>query len=402
MKIQKILGVGLSLMLMASLFVFAVPASATGPGEQQWDYMSEPGYLGYKIYNSYYANDLAINGQYMYIAPHSPASSSYPVSNQRLVRSSNSGWTWSSKYAWRDAGYQEPMLIAVAPDDKLSIAVVDNLSNIYISSDEGDTLSQLPALPAASAGGVITDIAVGPARTGLLLSREYFVTVADPTPSATATATMVGDVYMLGASATWVSAGSTTGIAGTLDYMRVELSPNFSGDRVVVAIGADNTSATGIVAQVINTSTKAVLSTTTLIAAALDYQASATGIYAADIAFPSDYDPTSTTNDMFFVSTASSSSDDDVFKVTPLDGTTMADLGANADLKSVAYSGTADSGTLFVGYYSAGTVKRCYDPFASSPTWKTNTKAPTGNSAIVRIDSSYAFNKTVYALTISG
>jgi len=401
---MKILGIGMTIIMLVSLFGIAgvVTVSAAGPGDQEWDYITEPyDSEGYKIAKVSKPIDFAFNGTqgYMIEYGYGTVGAGTTVDTRgRVFRSANSGQSWSHKSAWQaaskdaygitgNATVPAPVAIAVAPDDKLSIAVTDG-AKVFISSNEGDTWSLLPALT-LGAGQAITDIAVAPARSGLLLAREYAITVAN-------TGTGVGgDVLILGSNATWTPAGGSSN-SNLYDYGTLQFSPNYVGDRTLVAVGAN---ATNFVVQEFKTTSNTVLYSTTVAtttAGAIDI-GGANQVAAADLALPTDFDPTTTTSNQLFVSVASTGITGGVFRVTPSDATVTTLL--STDITSIAYSGTNDTGTLFAGYYSSGDVKRCDDPMATSPSWHAANKNTTGTNVKVRLDSSYAFNTTVYAMT---
>ena len=60
MKItKKIIGIGLALMLVASIFAAALPAAAAPPGDTTWIEQSKPGVGAYPIYNGSDGTDFA-------------------------------------------------------------------------------------------------------------------------------------------------------------------------------------------------------------------------------------------------------------------------------------------------------------------------------------------------------
>ncbi|RJQ37837.1 MAG: hypothetical protein C4555_05840 [Dehalococcoidia bacterium] len=386
MKKLRILGIGMTFVMLASLFGFAGFTSAAGPGEQQWDYITEPySAEGYKIYTPSNPVDFVFNGTQGYLLEKGSATKA------KVFRSANSGASWSHKSAFNGLGADlstGAVAIAVAPDDRLSIAATDGI-NVWISNNEGDTWSKLPAV-SLSTNETITDVAVGPARSGLLLAREYAVTVANAGDGST----VGGDVKILGANATWTTVGTT--ILGTRDYLSVEFSPNYLGDRTLIAVGA---SATDLDLQTFRIGTpSATLDTQAIITAGLLDLGNTNQVTAGSISIPSDFDPFTAGADVVFVGATVTGGTGDAFRLVPSDDITR-DLGLNANIKSVAYGGTVSSGTLFAGYNATNEVKRSADPFSTSPTWTNATKRPTGLGVIVKLDSNYAFNQTVFAVT---
>jgi len=315
-----------------------------------------------------------------------------------VSKSTNAGQSWSAIDAYPGVS---PLAISVAPDDVDVIAVTDG-NDVLTSNNAGVTWSTLPAPGANWVNAIVTDIAVGPARSGTLLGREYFISVADQAAGAVNTAGQQGDVLMIGATAAWASVGATTGIMGTRDYMTVMVSPNFVGDRCVVAVGTAVAAGTTRV-EIINTATTTVIRNNVLDAAGAtdDYAQTpaVTSIIAADVAVPSDFDPTSSGGQRVFVGIADfgASADNDVYRTS---GSSVRALGwERAQVKSVAYAGTIDEGTLFAGQYGASAVLRTADPTVSFPTWKRATSPSGANKTVVRLASDFASSSRVFAGT---
>ncbi len=293
-KLTKIFGIGLSLILLVSMLAIAAPVTAKDPGAQQWADGSEPGGSAVVMYNGGDVTDFAIASDGV----------AYLVDSvKNRTRRSSSGTVWASK---DNHAAGDEALVAVAPDNSDCVALVDGTTNVvYISNDAGTVWSTLPAFPAAYAGSQVLDISVGPARSGTLLGREYVVALSDPTAAATSTPTMVGAVLIIGQSAAW--AEPVAGLAGTRDFTSVMFSPNYAGDRVLLAVGTANGTAAagaaiaatdGVFCYLINVSTGAQLTNSPIEFVTgnttKDYIAVAAGnsVTATDIAVASDFDPT--------------------------------------------------------------------------------------------------------------
>jgi len=59
-KITKLLGIGLTLMLLVSMLAIAAPVTAKDPGDQQWANGSEPMISAFAIYNGSDITDFAV------------------------------------------------------------------------------------------------------------------------------------------------------------------------------------------------------------------------------------------------------------------------------------------------------------------------------------------------------
>ncbi len=307
----------------------------------------------------------------------------------RMYRSHSAGQNFKRLTAYPGA---TPTAVSVAVDNKNAIAVTDG-AMVYISQDGGTTWTTLPALPTASSNATITDVAVAPARPNTILGREYAIAVADPATGATNTANQQGDVLIVGFTAAWRSAGRNNfpSITGGMDYMAVAFDPKWVGTRSLIAVGASvgaGTVGNGVYLHLLNEAVGfEIIHPTQLHDVATDYRttgADAGDIVAADIALPSNLDVTTGSGRRVYVGigTAATYTNDDVYRV---DNTVSAALGAvvNVPIKSVAYRGTINAGTLFVGRNDTNMVRFSANPESDSPTWTATSKAPTGTTATV-------------------
>ena len=375
-KITKLLGIGLTLMLMVSILAIAAPVTAKDPGEQQWANGSEPGPSALVMSNGSDITDFAVGSDGV----------AYLVDGaNNNTRRSSSGTVWASI---NNHAAGDEALVAVAADNSDCIALVDGTTDtIYISNDAGVTFSSLPALTGiyAPASIKIMDIAVGPARSGTLLGREYAIAVSD---NAAATVTG-GDVLIIGQTATWTPV--VAAVTGTADFVAVKFSPNYAGDRVLLAVGANATPGASL--YLMNTSTTAQLvnSPVTFEANITDFDitaGAAAAIASADIAVASDFDPTDANAYRAWVAVASNTAvaaEDGVYRIDGPTATNLNIVGATTAqaIDSIAYSGTNDAGTLFGGYCNTtpvSVVKRTANPQSNTPTWTTTKNNPTGST----------------------
>ena len=397
-KFSRIVGVAVSIALVASLCAFAIPvATPTEAASQQWSPQTLPTAVGNVMLTGSNVTDYAVanDGLTIYVANNGVASNAAGA----VLVSTNGGQSFTALTV-ATAGANVMSAIAVAPDDTQVVAVVEFATTacvVHISVNGGATWTALPAAYAATTPSAvvgvsdITDIDVGPARSGCVFGREYAVSFADPT-----TATVAGaDVQIIGRLATWASVsaanvGSPTDANTKLDYMSVKFSPNFVGDRVISLVGA-NTSG-GVYFQLVNTNTNAevrapVLMTPAGVAATtIDYDqtaAAASSIIAADIALPSDFDPNVVSAREAFASYGSVTpfTDNDAYRID--DGSVRALSAVNLlAIKSVAYTGVIDDGSLFIGEYASNNVKYALDPWVSLPYWKSTKKGPSPDALI--------------------
>jgi hypothetical protein len=265
MKIRKnnignTIGVVVSIMVIASSFIFCEPVEASAPGDVQWTQQDIPTTT----------NNVILNGsQIIDIAVGSDAKTIYviePIAVNYIMKSTDAGQSFDAvvNNFVNGAGAGAPVAISVAPDDVNTVAVTDGI-NVIITKDGGTTWSALPAPLSTLVNGTaiyarskITDIAVAPARSGTLLGREYVISLVDP-----AAGTAGGDVLIIGNNAIWTTVGKMTPattdiVTGQFDFTSVVVTPNFLGDRCVVAVGTK--AAPGSTALVIiNTATNTVV-----------------------------------------------------------------------------------------------------------------------------------------------
>lgn len=391
-KITKLLGIGLTLMLLVSMLAIAAPVTAKDPGDQQWANGSEPGPSAIVMDSGSDVNRAAVGSDGVCYFVSSTAS-------DPEVKRLTSGNVGASLANYAGA---TPKLIAVAPDNSDCIAVVDTNEAVYISNDKGVTWSTLPVVTGSATGGDVMAISIAPARSGTLLGREYAVAVADNTISTTT----LGDVLIIGGTAAWASVATLTGAA---DFMTLKFAPNYAGTRVLMAVGVTALGAKNF--YLMNTSTNAQLTNSpiTFVTALAgdDYAVSgvASTAYCADIAVASDFDPTDANAYRAWVSFGSVGGlgTDDVFRI---DGPAFRDLNAvtsTTRIDTISYSGTNDAGTLFVGYCNAtptSIIKRTANPQSNTPTWTTTKNQPTGSTFTnVIVSPDFGSTNRVYAGT---
>jgi hypothetical protein len=405
-KLLKIWGIALTVVLVGSMFAIAPASVAAAPGAMAWTAQNLPSAAGDVLQGTSEVTDIAVanDGTTVYVVD-----ASVNMNTANSVRKSTNGGNSFAAVASQPAaaGANPPRAIAVAPDDPNVIAVVEaapGANVVHISTNGGTTWSTLPAFTAGGGGAQATadamDVAVGPARSGTLLGREYAVALADTTTAVV----LDGDVQIIGLTTAWRSAGRTTGIAGTADYMAVEFDPNFVGTRVLVAVGANLGAGTFL--HLINDATGSqVLAPTTFEVTGADYVAGGglvSDILRAEVTLPTDYDPTTGSGrSAYVVTTHGTTTNDDVFRI---DNNTFRGLGSAKRAYHSSYHGTIDEGSLFVGdRVGGGTVRFSTNPQVSLPTWTSTKKAPTGANGFftVRVPANFAETSKVFCGTAS-
>ncbi|MFC1906678.1 beta strand repeat-containing protein [Chloroflexota bacterium] len=383
---SKIWHASLGLVLIVAAVFFADPAVAA-PGGMMFTSQQLPTGTGAVMVNGSDVGAIAVASDSTTVYAIDSASAAGAI-----YKSLNAGQTFTLMASPAAVALTD---IAVASDNPEAIATTDGTA-VYISNNGGTTWFVLPAHGVA--GVTITDVAVGPARTGTSLGREYAITLANNNNAALTG----GDVLIIGDSTTWVSAGTTSNITSTNDYMAVAFSPHFVNDRVLAVVGSSGTFAK---LQLINTNTTDVIRSTTFGSTTTDFQTAGitNNIIAADIAVPSDWDPGTDSGQRTYVTIAAAANftDNDVYRI---DGDTSIglDVTTNAPLFSVSYSGTIDGGTIFVGWQNTNIIKFSSNPQVSSPTWTTCKKSPglaANTGILVRVASDFATSRRVFAGT---
>jgi len=410
-KIYNICGVALALVLVFSLFGAFVPArqvEAQGTTPNTWQAINLPSAGIFKIAAAD-VGDFAVA---------SDGKTIYAVDTQgnNILVSPNNGGRWSvllNAAGMAALGMTAPArLIAVSPDDPNAIAIVDSSNGagavadgtVWISNNGGTTWAALNPVSGANAAAgtsMVTDIAVGPARAGTILGREYVVTTADITGGAV----LGGDVLYQGLTTAWTSCVTATGIIN-YDFTSVAISPGFLGDRAIVAVGSDivagdtfvlifRTSDVAPLATLLTPPGAVALNTATTNSPG-DFDPTGVGgrIIASDVALPSDFDPTIPSGMRTFVGYTSGAPAADFNDVYRIDFQTVRKLqtGAANGIFSIAYNGTISGGTLIAGeatvtavFYTL--VHYTTDPQLSQPSWTTSAKSPTGvTNCVVGID----------------
>ena len=227
-KITKIAGVGLALMLLTSLMVFAAPVAPTSGATLSWgneankpkteDVMLAP--AGTNIV------DIAVSGDTIYVA--TGASTTANIT----YKSTDGGQTWASLYTSTKYPKKAVMLIAVAPDDADVVGMVTSDGNTYYSTKGGSSWSS--ALGAPATGYVPYDMDVSPAASGV-----HYMAIA------AANATGAAELYTLklDIAQTWKARVSTAnGAAPDQTSMRgVKFSPNFGTDKIITCVSENGT-----------------------------------------------------------------------------------------------------------------------------------------------------------------
>jgi len=400
-KLSRILGVALTVALLASLFGFAAPVAAQ-PGDQTWAAQTIPTGTGNVILDASDVADIAVSSD----------GTIYVINNDDGVDADSANAVFKSV----DGGQSFTACttntngtngrfynaIAVAPDNSNIVLITDGL-DCFLSTDAGSAWTTLgtDVVTSVAAGAEVLDVDVSPAISGALFGRHYVRAVAIDTAAVCA----VNGAQLMGVQQTdWTAI--TTSTNG--DCLAVKFSPSYVGDRALAMVYNTGTDTFfDIISQPEAAAETRTQTTDITDITSLDYQDQDTGgiatdsLICADIALPSDWDPTLTAGQVSYVSVGSEGSGnlgagtadrgglvgisanvttDDVYRIDAdaaiaLNGTT------SLPVHSIAYDGTIATGTLFLGERSAANVKWTLNPTSSAPTWTSTSKAPTGDDS---------------------
>jgi len=382
------LAVGLILLFGLLGSIFPISSAVATPDEVEWSRVNIPteGRSG----NWVLANGsdvqhltMAIDGTlYCYAEP---SGTSYT-----LFKSTDGGYSWSYTGKVSD----DINDIATAPDDS-NVVYYATSSNVYKSTDAGNSFTPLPSNPggAGTDNLTITSIDVAP------LYSNNIITVGTRDTDTS----QFGGVYTLD-EAQVIPSWTDTNV-GNYDVYSVAFSPNFPADRQLVAVVTDESDT------IVTTKVGDAVWDATIGDARLDKDNSGTPTSvvvatSATIAFPNDYDATESY--FLFVAIDTGSDNGDVYMVSGVEApsdsvATDLNIGSaygvsNVDVTTLAITGNAAAANLLAG---AATTSQVYISTDGGINWTRSTKQPpTGESKTYVImapdfsDSSRAFAAT--------
>ncbi|MFC2007827.1 hypothetical protein ACFLVB_04445 [Chloroflexota bacterium] len=383
-KFTTIWSISLVLVLLISMFGFAVPASA---GSQKWTEVLVPRTGIYQLLESSNVTAVAVTEDgtiFAAVSENLSANTSAANSYQSLdyvYKSTNGGTEWTRSSTDIGAAIVD---IAVSPDyANDNVVMVATKTLVYQSINGGGKFSQLGG---AVTTDNITSIAIAP--TFVEGTGEIAVGISDGAKG--------GDVKMWGYKDTlnWVTPDSKIFSGDAIDIV---FSPNYPIDATILALSAN---ASGLAIRTkVGTSNWDVTVNTPIVVSA---NATDGTIVSASLALPSNFNSTSSSKRRYYVGMNSASTDDRPKRVSNSTVLTL-DIdngGGDQPITSVAYSGDYSAGTLVLGQ-SNGDVFKLTNPQISSPTdhdWG-EVKSATGDTAKLVLASDYATSNTMYVAT---
>jgi len=180
-RFSKILGVALTIAMVASLFVFAIPVAAQ-PGDQTWAAQTIPTVTGNVILNGSDVADIAVASDgTIYAINNGPGVTANLAGS--VLKSTDGGQSFTALTAVGGIAARFLNAVAVAPDNS-SVLLVSDGWDCYLSTDSGTTWTTLGTNAPASTGdgqAWILDVDVSPAISGALFGRHYVRAVSDNT-----------------------------------------------------------------------------------------------------------------------------------------------------------------------------------------------------------------------------
>jgi len=346
-KISKLLGIGLTIAVLASLLVTGTPASA---GTLSWS--AESGMPT----NDTTVNQLVSGSDVNDFAVADDGNTVYAVATTANLtfKSTNGGAAWSRLTPSGLASLDAPQFVAVAPGDANYVVVVGDTTEVYFSKDGGATFDLLP-----SAGFTLT--AVNDVAISAIVSGVRNIALAGNTAGAP-------DVQYLnqGASvALWTSMSTGTdwvtgtGFAAGVSINAIAFSPNYASDRVLVAVNL-NVATNNATLQMASFSSKKWNAN----AGFSDYPVTiiaATSITKASLALAPTYLGADSSTRLAFVGLTSSGTTSGLYRV--IDTTVTANLlTTSTGINSVAFNGSS----LIAGAAATNKVFYCSNPTASA------------------------------------
>lgn len=372
-KQNKILGIALALVLLVSLFAFAVPVSAN---TLVWSGINIPQVAtnqllaanpqpGPVALSPNYATDNTI-----FAAVNDVVTPARPL----VYRSVDGGYTWVPTASLLGAAGDIIVDLEVSPnyatDSTVFVAtatpIAPGASNsfVYRSVNGGANFSQLGVVTTA-ANEVITSMSVSPNYDGV---GEIAIGIANITAGGVAPANTNVQLWGAGGVLSWSILSGTGNVdAVARDVVAIQYSPNYPIDATLLVV-ATATAAQPILIDCVGGvwNTIAVGGVAVGAGAVTDYDAvnAAIGanLLAADIALPSDYNGTTPTLRRAYVSIVdeaalaagvTAATGTNVYRITNTTaGVALYAAGVVQAISNLDYAGTYGAGTLFGGKFA--------------------------------------------------
>ena len=377
-RIPKVMGVVLTLILLASFLVFAVPTSAA---DLAWSSLPVPSTSGNSIAAGTDVGDITVASD----------GTQFVAEGLRVLKSIDGGYNWAPGVF--PGGTVAIVHVVLSPNYATDQTVfAHDGARVYRSANGGANYAVLGS-PLLAGTEIITSLAVAPNYSA---GGVIAIGVAEPAPGVPATSGVW--LWGYGGVLAWAQ-WSPTGVLAE-DVTAVAFSKNYPMDSTVLAIGSTVATGTWIHTCAGTNAWDATImggaGPLAINAAILDMGNVGIAIQTSDMALPSNYNATDPTTIRAFVSLiddggAAITANSNVYMctgvstVTPLNppDSDNVTIGAQRAYSDLEYSGDFTSGTLFAGRYAnvvgvTANVARCTNPQAPVPLWYNATNRPSG------------------------
>jgi len=376
-RINKIWGVGLTLVMLVTLLSFASPAAAV---DLEWVRFDIPMTQSYQLAPG-------TDASFVTVASSGAIFVCDTQGDGRVYKSTDGGFNWT-----RSNDMTGVVALAISPDFANDNRVfATTATQVYMSTNGG---GKFDALGATLTTGNITSLAVAPDYTGG--NGEVMIGTTNNVGGS------YGNVYMWGHKGllNWVPPDNKNLAA---DVVAVAFSPNYPIDSTILAVAATSSNTT-LNAKVSDGAWNAatIPNYPVYINDAKDVgDAGTTDIVSAAMAFPRDWNGSLDTTRREYVATVSGLTTDHIYRITK--ETSKVDLtpagGGDEQYVSLLYNGDYNTGILYAGSAGTNEVWRCSNPTSSDRVWYSTKNAPsgTGGPTYLALDPNFATNNKVFA-----
>jgi photosystem II stability/assembly factor-like uncharacterized protein len=318
----------------------------------KWEVVDKPGSKGEIVLKGSEINRIATSGDVVYAVD---------TANSKLHRSGNGGGSFTDiSSALRNSGFTVPIHeIAVAPGMPQCVAISDNISTVYWSTDSGTTWNNTNFPPVVSGGPTIQCIAISNGYLGNSSDLYHDLAVGTAAWGDTAASGQIWTVQVGKSIPSWQLQYPSNGVPGA-DVSAIAFSPKYKDDSTILAVASTDS------ATYLHIGARDLSLQTTIwndFAGFAEYPVWINPVLgdasdehiASSIALPSDYSGTDIKSRMVFVScnTTQNDSANDVYRIYDNLSPQVIRLcvagGAGADISSIAYYGTVKAGKLLAG-----------------------------------------------------
>lgn len=354
-NLARIWGVGLVVIMLASLLISALPVSAA---ELSWGTYGLPGSANSVLVTNVDIKDIAVasDGTTVYVAGGGTA----------YYKSTNGGKTFSASTPSVTPAFTNINLVAVSPDDANVVVLAGNANNlaVAVSTNGGSSWSSLGTVTSVAGAAVATnlfDLTISPLSAG-----ARFVALAGNSAAGPG-------IYYLGIGATvpgWKNAVldfTTPLVVGTIaNFKAVAFSPSFVSDQTAVAVSADPTAVTGGMQLHIlsfNQQKWNAVAGFTGYPVMVKLTVGAFALTSAAIALDPNYLGGDDSLRNVFIAADALDGASQVGGIYRVKDTSVANLLATTAMYSIAYNGSV----LVSGSTASNSIRRSEDPMATSP-----------------------------------